>query len=45
MKVILEGLGKGRRERGAAGKTPVFGILKHGGKIYTVVIKDSNNKE
>ena len=26
---------KGKRGRGAAGKVPVFGILKRGGKIYT----------
>ena len=26
---------KGKRGRGAAGKTPVFGLLKRGGKVYT----------
>ena len=26
---------KGKRGRGAAGKIPVFGILKRGGKVYT----------
>lgn len=25
---------KGKRRRGAAGKVPVFGILKRGGKVY-----------
>ncbi len=29
---------KGKRGRGAAGKVPVFGILKRGGKVYTKVI-------
>jgi len=27
------------RERGAAGKTPVFGILKRDGKVYVNVVK------
>jgi transposase len=31
---------KGKRGRGAAGKTPVFGLLKRGGKVYTQVILD-----
>ena len=26
---------KGKRGRGAAGKVPVFGLLKRGGKVYT----------
>ena len=29
---------KGKRGRGAAGKVPVFSILKRGGKVYTKVI-------
>ena len=29
---------KGNRGRGAAGKIPVFGLLKHGGRVYTKVI-------
>jgi len=29
---------KGKRGRGAAGKVPVFGFLKRGGKVYTKVI-------
>ena len=29
---------KGKRGRGAAGKVPVFGILKRGGRVYTKVI-------
>lgn len=34
------GVRKGKRGRGAAGKVPVFGILKRGGKVYTSVIPD-----
>ena len=29
---------KGKRGRGAAGKTPVFGILERGGKVYTEIV-------
>lgn len=32
---------KGKRGRGAGGKVPVFGLLKRGGKVYTVVIQDA----
>ena len=35
---------KGKRGRGAAGKVPVFGILKRGGKVYTQVIPDAKGK-
>ncbi len=35
------GLRKGKRGRGAAGKVPVFGILKRGGRVYTQVIPDA----
>lgn len=35
---------KGKRGRGAAGKIPVFGILKRGGKVYTQVIADAKAK-
>ena len=35
---------KGMRGRGAAGKVPVFGILKRGGKVYTQVIPDASGK-
>ena len=31
---------KGKRGRGAAGKTPVFGILERGGKVYTEIVPD-----
>ena len=29
---------KGKRGRGAGGKTPVFGILQRGGKVYTEIV-------
>lgn len=31
---------RGKRGRGAAGKTPVFGILKRGGKVYVNIVKN-----
>ena len=34
------GVRKGKRGRGAAGKIPVFGILKRGGKVHTVMISN-----
>src|SRR5215475_15768792 len=34
------GVRKGKRGRGAAGNVPVFGILKRGGRVYTVMIPD-----
>ena len=37
----LGGVRKGRRGRGAAGKVPVFGLLKRGGKVYTAIIPDA----
>jgi|ERR1700722_8695086 len=36
------GTRKGTRGRGAAGKVPVFGLLKRGGKVYTKVIPDAS---
>ena len=33
---------RGKRGRRAAGKTPVFGILKRGGEIYVNVVKDGS---
>jgi transposase len=33
--------GKGKRGRGAAGKTHVFGLLKRGEKVYTKIIPDA----
>ncbi len=35
---------KGKRGRGAAGKVPIFGILKRGGKVYAQVIPDAKSK-
>ena len=32
---------KGKRGRGAAGKVAVFGLLKRGGRVWTVVIPDA----
>ena len=34
---------KGNRGRGAGGKTPVFGLLKRGGKVYTKVITNASS--
>ena len=34
---------KGKRGRGAAGKVPVFGLLKRGGKVYTQIIPDAQS--
>lgn len=35
------GARKGKRGRGAAGKVPVFGLLKRGGRVFTVMIPNS----
>ena len=40
----LGGKRKGKRGRGAAGKTPVFGLLKRGGRVYTKIIIDASSK-
>jgi len=40
----LEGHRKGRRGRGAAGKVPVFGLLKRGGKVYAKMIPDASSR-
>ena len=34
---------KGKRGRGAAGKIPVFGLLKRGGKVDTKIIPDASS--
>ena len=34
---------KGKRGRGAAGKVPVFGLLKRGGKVYTKIIENASS--
>ena len=36
---------RGKRGRGAAGKTPVFGLLKRNGKVYTQIIKRCSKQE
>ena len=35
---------KGKRGRGAAGKIPVFGLLKRGGRVYTKIIGDASSE-
>ena len=35
---------KGKRGRGESGKTPVFGILQRGGKVYTEIVPDCARK-
>jgi transposase len=35
---------KGPRGRGAAGKVPVFGLLKRHGKVYTRIVEDVSRK-
>lgn len=35
---------KGKRGRGAYGKTPVFGILQRGGNVYTEIVPDCARK-
>jgi transposase len=34
---------KGKQGRGAAGKVPVFGLLKRGGKVHAVMIPDAKS--
>jgi transposase len=35
---------RGKRGRGAAGKTPVFGLLKRDGKVYVNIVKNCKRK-
>ena len=37
------GVRKGKRGRGAAGKVPVFGLLKRGGRVYALMIPDAKS--
>lgn len=37
------GVRKGKRGRGAAGKTAVFGLLKRNGKVYTVAVPNTQS--
>lgn len=36
---------RGKRGRGAAGKTPVFGLLKRNGKVFITVVKNCSKEE
>ena len=36
---------RGKRGRGAAGKTPVFGLLKRGGNVYVSVVPNCSREE
>ena len=36
---------RGKRGRGAAGKTPVFGILKRDGKVFVTIVKSCPREE
>jgi len=36
---------RGKRGRGAAGKTPVFGLLKRDGKVYVEIVKDCTREQ
>jgi transposase-like protein len=36
---------RGKRGRGAAGKTPVFGLLKRGGKVFVSVVPNCSHEE
>ncbi len=35
---------KGKRGRGAAGKVPVFGLLKRGGRVFIEIIPDAKSR-
>ncbi len=39
----VDGVRKGKRDRGAASKIAVFGLLKRQGKVYTKVIVDASS--
>lgn len=36
---------RGKRGRGAAGKTPVFGLLKRDGRVYVTIVKKCSREE
>jgi transposase-like protein len=36
---------RGKRGRGAAGKTPVFGVLKRGEKVFVTVVRNCSKEE
>jgi transposase len=35
---------RGKRGRGAAGKTPVFGLLKRGGKVFVTIVQNCSKE-
>jgi transposase-like protein len=35
---------RGKRGRGAAGKTPVFGLLKRGGKVFVTLVPNCSKE-
>ena len=39
----VDGARKGKRGRGAAGKVAVFGLFKRNGKVYTVVVPNTQS--
>ena len=36
---------RGKRGRGAAGKTPVFGLLKRNGKVYVTIVQNCSREQ
>ena len=40
----LGGVRKGKRGRAAAGKVPLFGLLKRSGKMFTVIIPHAESR-
>ena len=36
---------RGKRGRGAAGKTPVFGLLKRDGKVFVSIVRNCSKEE
>ena len=36
---------RGKRGRGAAGKTPVFGLLKRNGNVHVTIVKDCSKEQ
>ena len=36
---------RGKRGRGAAGKTPVFGLLKRGGKVFVKIVENCSKQQ
>ena len=36
---------RGKRGRGNAGKTPVFGVLKRDGKVYVEIVKNCTREQ